>query len=77
MLYPANARAQRFTKRKLNLVKKVDQLARLYHADLALIIRKNGRYYIYPSTDYDQWPPTTTDIVYRPDRSIYLTLTRP
>ena len=45
-------------------MKKVDELVRLYHADLALIIRKNNRYYIYRSTDYDQWPPTITEIVY-------------
>ena len=28
-------------------MKKADQLARLCHADVALIIRRNGRYYDY------------------------------
>ncbi len=59
----AKAKTQQFTRRKSNLVKKADQLARLCHADLALIIRKNGRYYMYRSTDHDQWPPTITEIV--------------
>ena len=40
----AKAKAQQFTRRKPNLMKKVDQLARLCHVDIALIIRRNGRY---------------------------------
>ena len=59
----AKAKSQQFTRRKSGLVKKADELARLCHADLALIIRKNNRYYIYRSTDHDQWPPTITEIV--------------
>ena len=38
---------EKFTRRKSNLVKKADQLPQLCHADLALIIRKNGKYYTY------------------------------
>ena len=63
MPYAAKAKAQQFTKRKSNLMKKADQLARLYHADVALIIRRNERYYIYRSTDHEQWPPSITEIV--------------
>ncbi len=63
MPYAAKAKTQQFTRRKSNLVKKADQLARLCHADLALIIRKNGRYYTYRSTDHEQWPPTVSEIV--------------
>ncbi len=63
MPYAAKAKTQQFTRRKSNLVKKADQLARLCHADLALVIRKNGRYYTYRSTDHEQWPPTITEIV--------------
>ncbi len=78
MPYATKAKSQQFTRRKLNLVKKADQLARLCHADLALIIRKNGRYYMYRSTDHDQWPPTMSDIVcIGLDRYIHLALTRP
>jgi len=43
-------------------MKKADQLARLCHADVAVIIRRNGRYYTYRSTDHDQWPPAITEI---------------
>ncbi|KAF6238713.1 hypothetical protein HO173_003219 [Letharia columbiana] len=60
----AKAKTQQFTRRKSNLVKRADQLARLCHADLALIIRENGRYYMYQSTNHDQWPPTITEIVF-------------
>ncbi|KAA6412681.1 MAG: hypothetical protein FRX48_03673 [Lasallia pustulata] len=56
------AKTQQFTRRKSNLVKKADRLARLCQADLALIIRKNGRYYTYRSTDHQRWPPTITEI---------------
>lgn len=61
--YAGKARTQQFTRRKSNLVKKADQLARLCHADLALIIRRNGRYYTYRSTAHERWPPTMTEIV--------------
>ena len=63
MPYATKAKSQQFTRRKASLVKKADQLARLCHADLALIIRKNGKYYTYRSTDHDRWPPTITEIV--------------
>jgi len=54
MLYEAKAKTQQFTRRKSNLVKQADQLARLCHADLALIIRKSGRYYTYRLTDHER-----------------------
>ena len=44
-------------------MKKADQLARLCYVDVAVIIRRNGRYYTYRSIDHDQWPPTITEIV--------------
>lgn len=71
MPYAAKAKTQQFTRRKPILIKKADQLARLYHADVALIIRRNGRYYTYRSIDHEQWPPTISEIVsnkrmYRP-----------
>ena len=67
----AKAKAQQFTRKKPNLMKKADQLARLCHADVALIIRRNRRYYTYRSTDHEWWPPSMTEIVrmnpmYRP-----------
>lgn len=63
MSYTAKAKSQQFTRRKSNLVKRADQLVRLCNIDLALIIRKNGKYYTYQSTDQESWPPTITDIV--------------
>lgn len=61
--YAKKAKMQQFTRRKPNLIKKVDQLARLCHADVALIIRRNERYYTYRSTDHIQWPPPMSEIV--------------
>ena len=63
MPYAAGAKAQQFAKRKPNLMKKADQLARLCHADVTLIIRRNKRYYTYRSTNHQQWPPSMTEIV--------------
>lgn len=63
MPYAAKAKTQQFTRRKSSLMKKADELARLCHADLALIIRKNDRYYTYRSIDHNQWPPRLTEIV--------------
>ena len=63
MPYAAKAKTQQFTRRKSNLMKKADELARLCHADLALIIRKNDKYYTYRSIDHNQWPPRLTEIV--------------
>lgn len=76
MTSDTKARNQRFNRRKFNLVKKADQLARLCGIDLALIIRKNGRYYTYRSLDNDQWPPTLSEIVSRQSPSVILVLTK-
>ena len=44
-------------------MKKADQLARLCHLDIAVTIRKNGRYYTYRSIDHELWPPARSEIV--------------
>lgn len=54
MSYATKAKSQQFIRRKSNLVKKVDQLARLCEANLALIIRKNDKYYTYRLIKHDQ-----------------------
>jgi len=63
MLYAAKEKTQQFSRRRPKLIKKADQLARLCHADVALIIRRNGRYYTYRSIDHEQGPPTRSEIV--------------
>ena len=63
MPYAAKAKAQQFARRKPNLIKKANQLTRMCHADVALIIRRNGRYYIYRSIDHEQWPSTISETV--------------
>ena len=63
MSYAAKAETQQFSRRKLTVIKKADELARFCHADVALIIRRKGRYYTYQSIDHEQWPPTRSEIV--------------
>ena len=65
MLDVAKAKTQQFIRRKSNLIKKVDQLARLCHVDVVLIIRRNGRYYTYRSTDHERWSFSIIEIVRR------------
>jgi len=59
----AKAKTAQFTKKKTSIIKKAYQLGRLYNADVALIIRKNGIYYTYRLTDRILWPLTTKEIV--------------
>ena len=63
MSYGAKVMSQQFTRKKSNLVKKAHELVQLCNIDLALIIRKNGKYYTYLLTDHESWPPTITAIV--------------
>lgn len=56
-------RTERVRKRKKSLIKKADELARISGADVALIIRKNGRYWTYRSINQDSWPPAMEQIV--------------
>lgn len=59
----AKATTQHSTRRKSNLVEMVDQLARLCPLDLALVVRKGIRLYMYRSTGYDQWSLTGREFV--------------
>jgi len=63
MAYATKAKTQQFSRRRPSLIKKADQLARLCNADVAVIIRRNGRYYTYRSIDHEQWPPARSEIV--------------
>lgn len=64
MCYSANrAYGQQFARRKKTLIRRTNQLAQLCQADIALIIRKNNRYYTYRSLVDKDWPPTRAEIV--------------
>jgi hypothetical protein len=54
---------EKFRRRKISLVSKVDDLHRFFGADVFLVIRKRGRYYAYISTEELHWPPTKEQIV--------------
>ncbi len=64
MCYSANkGYNQQFARRKKSLIRRTNQLAQLCQADIALIIRKNNRYYTYRSLVDKDWPPTRAEIV--------------
>jgi hypothetical protein len=54
---------EKFRRRKISLVSKVDDLHRFFGADIFLVIRKRGRYSAYISSDELHWPPTKEQIV--------------
>jgi hypothetical protein len=45
------------------LVKKANKLTMVRDMDIAIIMRKNGQYYTYSSTDEESWAPTMEQIV--------------
>jgi hypothetical protein len=54
---------ERERRRKKSLFKKAYELGVLCNVDVAVIIRKNGRYFIYRSTNQESWPPAMSEIV--------------
>ena len=50
-------------RRKKTLLKKVYELGKYYDVDVALIIRQNGQYITYRSTDLESFPPSMKEIV--------------
>jgi hypothetical protein len=51
-IQPPKRRSERLSRRKFTVIKKAQELAQFYDADVALIIhtRKDSRYYTYNST---------------------------
>jgi hypothetical protein len=45
------AEREKFRKRRKDLLKKINELSRLCHADIYLVMYQNERYYIYSSTN--------------------------
>ena len=50
-------------RRKDTLIKKAYELGQYEGIDVALIIRKHGRYITYRSKDHKTWPPFMAEIV--------------
>lgn len=50
-------------RRKKTLLKKVHELGKYYDLDVALIVRQNGQYTTYTSTDLKYFPPSTKEIL--------------
>ena len=59
----SKAANQQFGRRRNTLAKKADQLAAQYGAKVALVVWKNGRYYIYQSAEHSFWLPSEEEIV--------------
>jgi len=56
-------RSERLRKRKNSLFKKAYELGMLCNVDVAVIVRKNGRYFTYRSINQETWPPAMKEIV--------------
>ena len=57
-------RKQENLRRRINtLLKKVHELGGRCDVDVALIIRRNGRFITYRSIDLESWPPPMDQIV--------------
>ena len=54
---------EKFRKRKNTIIEKADQLRSLCQADVYILIRYQGKYYAYKSTNEASWPPSSETIV--------------
>jgi len=54
---------EKFRKRKNTILEKADQLRSLCQADVYVLLRYQGKYYAYKSTDEASWPPSSEGIV--------------
>jgi hypothetical protein len=54
---------KRFKRRANGIMKKAHQLSKLCSAEIAIIIKKEGRYYTFRSTEAKSWPPSMEEIV--------------
>ena len=48
---------------KKALIKRAHKFGKVHGVDIAIIMRKNGRYDTYRSMDQESWPPTMKQIV--------------
>ncbi len=55
--------AEKFRNRKESLVRKCDELRFHCQADVYILVSRNGRYYVYTSTDHPSWPPSPEHVV--------------
>ena len=54
-------------RRQNTVLKKAHELGMFPGVDVAVVIRKRGRFYTYMSTDQESWPPTKAEIVSKAD----------
>lgn len=54
---------ENFRRQKINLIKKLDKLYRLFRAHIFLVIRKKGKYYGYILSEEVNWPPRMEELV--------------
>ncbi|KAF8458188.1 hypothetical protein BGX38DRAFT_651437 [Terfezia claveryi] len=53
----------RFRKRWLGLFKKPFELGHFCHADIYLLVRRDGKCYVYKSVEAASWPPPLESLV--------------
>lgn len=52
-----------FSRRRRTVLMKVDELHRDCHADVYLVVRREGKIYTYTSSDAVDWPPSEEELV--------------
>ncbi|KAK5689441.1 hypothetical protein LTR17_026271 [Elasticomyces elasticus] len=63
MARPATSLAKdTFRKRKRTIVKKAQELSKLCHARVYLVVKYHGRFHVFTSETSRQWPPTVSEI---------------
>jgi len=56
-------RAEKFRKRRGNLLKKANELAWMTEAKVYIVLQERGKFYTYKSTEDQHWPPSEDTIV--------------
>ncbi|KAK3612990.1 hypothetical protein LTR56_028131 [Elasticomyces elasticus] len=63
MARPATSLAKdTFRKRKRTIMKKAQELSKLCHARVYLVVKYHGRFHVFTSETSRQWPPTVSEI---------------
>jgi hypothetical protein len=52
-----------FRRRKLNFLKRGNDISAAFEADVYILISWNGKFFTYKSTDQPSWPPAEDDLV--------------
>ncbi len=58
---------EKLRKRRINLFKKANELARMTNSKTYVVVQHDDKYYIFNSTEESNWLPPEREIVSTPD----------